>query len=363
MKGITIMLKPAGGLCNMRCRYCFYREERSREAGESGFMSEETLRAVFEKLLPGVTGPCSIVFQGGEPTLRGLDFFRLAVELEREYASPGAELINAFQTNGLCIDDEWAEFFAREHFLVGISLDGPREIHDKYRVDAAGKGTFDRVMASIRVLEAHHADYNILSVVTALSCKNAEAVYRFFDRSGFPWQQYIPALPPYYDGKREPEWALTEEGYGSFLKTAFRLWSQDVAAGKRVYNRYFDNLLTALSGGMPEACDMRGFCSPQYVIEADGTVYPCDFYCTEKWRLGNILTDTPDALREAARPFLLSGVKHPDACQSCKWQSLCRGGCKRRRDSQNGRNRLCGAYRVFFSYAYPTLLSMTMKNR
>ena len=145
MNGISLLIKPAGSLCNLRCRYCFYREERQEE-GCGSFLPEQTLRTVFEKLLTGVTGPCNIVYQGGEPTLCGVEYFRRAAALAKEYAAPGAVLCHAIQTNGMLIDDTWAEFLAQEHFLVGISLDGPRSIHDQYRVDAAGNGTHARVM-------------------------------------------------------------------------------------------------------------------------------------------------------------------------------------------------------------------------
>lgn len=358
MKGISILIKPAGGMCNMRCRYCFYREERTGEGTDAGFMTEETLRAVFAKLLPGVTGPCNIVFQGGEPTLCGINFFRCAAALEREYAEPDAVLVNAIQTNGLCINDEWAEFLASEHFLTGISLDGPRTVHDRYRVDAQGMGTHARVMQAVRTLEKHGAEYNILSVVTDGTCRNAEAVYRFFDREGLRWQQYIPAIGPYHEQSGDALWLPDEDSYAAFLKTMFRLWSRDVQAGKPVHNRYFENLLAVTSGKMPEACDMRGFCSPQYVIEADGTVYPCDFYCVEEWRLGSINTDSKQAL-DAARERFLRKIALPDACLTCRWQPLCRGGCRRRRSPATERDRFCGAYRSFFPYAYPILYRLS----
>ena len=360
MQGISLLIKPAGSLCNMRCRYCFYREERQDE-NSGRFLPEETLRAVFEKLLFGVSGPCRIVYQGGEPTLCGLDYFRTAVRLAKAYAAPDATVEHAIQTNGLLIDDAWAEFFAQEHFLVGISLDGPQSLHDKYRVDLSGNGTHARVTKAIRILERHGVAFNILSVITADSCRFGASMYRFFDRSGFLWQQYIPALPPLHSAKPQA-WSLTPQAYGAFLKETFRLWYQDVSEGKPVYNRYFDNLVGVLCNRLPEACDMRGFCSPQYVIEADGSVYPCDFYAVEDWLLGNIHSDSAAELQQAAQVFLQSGTVDSSHCRLCKWFTLCRGGCRRRREGRE-RDLLCEAYRIFFPYAYPKLKDLAEKVR
>lgn len=366
MAAISLLIKPVGGMCNMRCRYCFYRDEQEKRSGaECRRMELSTLEAVFKKTLPYAEGRCVIVYQGGEPTLAGLDFFRKAVELEKAYASPRCTPEHAIQTNGLNIDREWAEFFALENILVGVSLDGDKALHDLNRVDAAGKGTHRRVMQAVSLLQASGVQFNTLCVVTNQTCRAAERTYHFFAENGLRWQQYIPCLSP-LDCAEPPAWALTPARYGAFLRTQFDCWYRDLMAGTFCYNRYFDNLVGILVGNQPEACDMRGACSPQLVVEADGSVYPCDFYCLDGFRLGNFLTDDLEQIerqREKLR-FLTDSAQPAPDCAACPWRLLCRGGCRRHRtasgapDAPLERSRFCEAYRAFFEYAYPRLCQL-----
>ena len=365
MAAISLLIKPAGGLCNMRCRYCFYKDEQDkRQASPSAMMSLSTLEAVFQKTLPAATGRCVIAYQGGEPTLAGLDFFKKAVELEKKYASASCRLEHAIQTNGLTLDGDWADFFAKEKMLVGLSLDGPKALHDANRVDASGKGTHSRVMHAAALLQKKGVAFNILSVVTQQTARSGQSVYQFFAKNGLLWQQYIPCLSPLDEDPVAAPWALTAEAYAAFLKTQFDCWYRDLLAGQFRYHRYFDNLVGILVGQAPEACDMRGICSPQLVVEADGSVYPCDFYCLDAFRLGNFNTDSLEAI-EAARKGLhfLESSPSPE-CADCRWKALCRGGCRRHRtasgkpDAALECNRFCPAYREFFSYAYPRLCQL-----
>lgn len=365
MPPISVMIKPASGLCNMRCRYCFYADEASnRETPSYGVMLPEVQEAVLRRILEFSRGDCTIAFQGGEPTMAGLDFFRRTVELEQKWNVNGCAIHNAIQTNGYVIDDEWASFFAENHFLVGLSLDGPEVIHNANRVDAGGNGTYSRVMEAIRILEKHHVDFNILTVVTTLTAKNVQKIYHFFVSSGLKYQQYIPCLDPIGEKRGCHPYSLTPEKFERFLKGLFDCWYQDTLAGKQIYNRYFENLLLIMAGRQPEACDMQGACGRQYVVEADGSVYPCDFYVLDQWRLGNLVTDSFEKIeqkRTELRFMELGTLAHPD-CLKCKWRVLCRGGCRRDREpfseNQPGKNYFCTAYYHFFEYAYPRLCTL-----
>ena len=283
------MIKPASAICNMRCKYCFYADETSKRAVASyGIMSFNTLYSVLEKVLSKATKSCVIVFQGGEPTLAGLPFFRKAINICKEKNVNHCNISFAIQTNGLLIDDEWCEFFAENHFLVGISLDGPKELHDANRPDTVGKGTYSRVMHALQLLKSHGVDTNILTVVTADTAKNYRKAYNFFVRSGLDYQQYIPCLDPLDEPRGQQPWSLTPERFEQYLKASFDCWYQDAMRGRKRYHRYFDNLLLMLNGQPPEACGMLGTCGMQYVVEADGSVYPCDFYMLDQYKLGNL---------------------------------------------------------------------------
>ena len=356
------MLKPSSGACNMRCRYCFYADEtRKRETENYGFMSGETQEAVVRKTLAQARDGCTFAFQGGEPTLAGLDFYRRQARLEAQYNLNRVPIHHAIQTNGLVIDDQWGAFFAREKYLVGVSLDGPREIHDAYRLDARGEGTFHRVMGAIRILQKHQVDFNILVTLTQPCARSSRKVYGFFRKQGFAYQQYIPCLDPLGEERGGHDYSLTPEGFAYYLKSVFDLWYQDCRKGEMPYHRYFYNLLAILQGQRPEACDLRGICGVQYVVEADGSVYPCDFYMLDQWRLGNLVTDSFEQIdrRRQELGFLQRSQKALERCRGCRWLPLCRGGCCRDREGAAGaplgENYFCPAYQEFFAYAYPRL--------
>lgn len=359
MRSLSLLIKPSSGNCNMCCRYCFYHDvQKNRETYSYGFMTEETLEILTKKALAYTTGTCTFGFQGGEPTLRGLDFFRKAVELQKRYNIHHTEIINSIQTNGLLLDETWARFFQENHFLVGLSLDGTKDIHDRNRLDLDGKGTFNRVLQAAQKLTAYEVDFNLLTVVTGRTADSIGKIYSLFRRSGFLYQQYIPCLEPLEERRGVSMDSLTPEKYAKFLKSLFDLWYQDVKAGKFIYIRYFENLLGMLLGHPPESCGLCGECMIQNVVEADGSVYPCDFYCLDKWRLGNIATDSFEGLaqNETAHQFLAQGVLGRDNCRSCEYASICRGGCRRDREPLPGKgNFFCAAYREFFPYALPRL--------
>lgn len=358
---MSIMLKTASGQCNLRCKYCFYQDETSRREVKSyGFMSIDTMTNILTKALSRTDQLLQIAFQGGEPTLAGLDFFKEVVRVVKENNVNHCRVNFALQTNGTLLDENWAGFLKENRFLVGVSLDGIKEIHDHWRVDAEGKGTYQRVVNGIRLLEKYGVDFNILTVLTKDACRRYQKIYESYKKNGWDFQQYIPCLDPLEEERGQHEWSLDVTAYENYLKTAFDCWYRDVMEGHPRFHRYFDNLLLMLNRQMPEACGMSGRCSVQYVVEADGSVYPCDFYMLDQNRLGNLNTDSFEMLdqKRTELGFLEESNKKEEECRSCQWYGLCRGGCRRDRDYFEkgiGKNYYCEAYRHFFDYAYPRL--------
>ena len=363
MPALSLLIKPASGNCNMRCRYCFYADELdNREIRSYGKMSLDTMHTIVDKAMEYGDYECTIAFQGGEPTLAGLDFYRDLVAYVTAHENPKKLKIHyALQTNGYLINEEWAEFLGKNHFLVGVSLDGLKEIHDRYRLDAAGKGTYQRGISAIRLLEKHQVEYNILTVVTAATARNGQKIYNYFKKNHFGYQQYIECLDPIGEEPGQHEYSLTPEKYGEFLKSMFDAWYLDMRSGTYVYNRYFENLMMIMAGQQPESCNMRGVCGKQWVFEADGSVYPCDFYALDQWRLGNIQENSFEEMDEKrdGLGFIQWSMRQQEDCQKCRWFGLCRNGCRRNREpvtaEHTNRNYFCKSYQMFFEYAYPRL--------
>lgn len=363
MPALSLLIKPASGNCNMRCRYCFYADELdNREIRSYGKMSVDTMHTIVDKAMEYGDYECTIAFQGGEPTLAGLDFYRDLVAYVTAHENPKKLKIHyALQSNGYLINEEWAAFLGENHFLVGVSLDGLKEIHDRYRLDAAGKGTYQRVISAIRLLEKHQVEYNILTVVTAATARNGQKIYNYFKKNHFGYQQYIECLDPIGEEPGQHEYSLTPEKYGEFLKSMFDAWYLDMRSGTYVYNRYFENLMMIMAGQQPESCNMRGVCGKQWVFEADGSVYPCDFYALDQWCLGNINKNSFEEMDQKRDElgFIQWSMRQQEDCQKCRWFGLCRNGCRRNREpvtaENTNRNYFCKSYQMFFEYAYPRL--------
>ncbi len=366
MPPLSVLIKPASSSCNLRCKYCFYYDiAEKRDVKNFGIMTADTLKTIVKKLLSEATGSCSFAFQGGEPTLAGLDFYKQLIRFQKEYNLNGCKINNAIQTNGIVIDDDWAQFLAENDFLVGISLDGPPEIHNHNRIDEGDDGTSNRVMKTIRLFDKYKVKYNILYVVTALSAKHPEKIYRYFKKQGYEYWQFIPCLDPYGDERGNSAFSLTPELYADFLKTTFDLWYQDIIGGNIISIRYFDNLVRMAAGMRPEACGMSGVCQCQFVIEADGGVYPCDFYVFDDYKMGNILDNSFKELfeRDVTRDFIKKSCYVDPECKQCRWFGLCRGGCRRDRD-YNGdqvlqKNYYCEALKSFFEYSASRLMHLS----
>ncbi len=360
MPAVSVLMKPASSLCNLSCDYCFYCDEAEKRAQKSfGFMSLQTLKNVIRKTMLRAEGTAGYAFQGGEPSLRGLDFFRQATAWQKQYNQNHVRVQNAFQTNGYLIDEEWCEFFREHQFLVGLSLDGTPEIHNSLRHDRkSGGATFDRISYSADLMDAYGVDYNILTVVTPAVAKNIADVYSYYKERGWNYQQYIACLDPLGEKHGQASHSLTPEVYGEFLIDLFFLWSRDLKNGKQPYIRQFENWIGLSAGYMAESCDQRGVCGIQNVVEADGSVYPCDFYMLDEYRLGNFNEDRLDAIdaRREALGFVERSRQLDSECRQCKYYRICRGGCQRNRDFNPAtglyENYFCPAYRMFFDRYY-----------
>ena len=318
-------------------------------------MSEKTLKNVIRKTMLRAEGMISYAFQGGEPTLRGLAFFQKVVEYQNQYNKNKIQVHNALQTNGLLIDEDWCRFLKENHFLVGVSLDGTKEIHDTYRhTRKEGGPTFDLVCSAIRLMESYGVDFNILTVVNQAAAENIQEIYSFYRQKKWNYQQYIACLDPLDEPHGQNEYSLAPEQYGQFLIRLFRLWYKDWKKGRQPYIRQFENYIGILLGHFPEACDQRGTCSIQNVVEADGSVYPCDFYMLNDYCLGNFNENRLDEIdaRRKEIGFLERSLKLDPDCKHCAYYRLCRGGCQRNRDwapeIQAYQNYFCQSYRMFF---------------
>ncbi|MEG0013802.1 MAG: anaerobic sulfatase maturase [Cellulosilyticaceae bacterium] len=362
MPPINLLIKPASSVCNLACKYCFYHDvSDNRQVKSYGKMSVETLEVLVKKTLEIAEYNCTFAFQGGEPTLVGLDFYKELIKYQKKYAKPDLNISNAIQTNGTLINEEWAEFFGKHKFLVGLSMDGHQEVNDGLRVFRNGEGTFERLMETTKLFDKYKVEYNILTVVTSHVAEHIKEIYAFNMSHNFRYMQFIPCLDDIQEERGQKDYSLTPRHYEKFLNDLFDLWYQDIKRGEFVYVRYFENLLQQMLGYYPEACGMMGVCTNQYVVEADGGVYPCDFYVMDEYKIGNLITDEFEELEQKRKDihFVEQSVQKDSGCMKCKWHRLCHGGCRRDRDlfmdGKTGRNYLCTAYKGFFKHAYPRL--------
>jgi uncharacterized protein len=364
MDAFHVMAKPTGAECNLACKYCFFLEKERLYPGSRQRMSEEVLEAYVRQYLEAQEVPeASIAWQGGEPTLLGLDFFRRAVELVRKHAPAGMSIEHTLQTNGTLLDAEWCDFFRENGFLIGLSLDGPREVHDAYRVDKGGGPTFDRVMRAARLMQEHGVEFNILCTVHAANAGSPEEVYRFFTGElGAQWIQFIPIVERInadgttlkQEGDTVTDRSVSPEAWGGFLTGVFDEWVRhDVG---RVYINYFEATLASWAGAPAAMCIFDETCGSALALEHNGDLYSCDHFVEPAYLLGNI-TDTPMKELAASQQQRLFGEDKRDAlpqyCLDCEVLFACRGECPKNRftttpDGEEGLNYLCEGYKAFF---------------
>lgn len=354
MPPVSILIKPASSGCNIACKYCFYHSiANSRQVANYGIMSEEQLETLVKETIKYADDFACFAFQGGEPTLAGLNFFKKAVELQQKYNTKNLTIQNTIQTNGTLIDEEWARFLVENKFLVGLSLDGPRGVNDFCRVTCQGESIFDKVLETIALFEKYKVDFNVVSVVTSKTVDRVSGIYNFFKKKGFRYLQFIPCLDEKYG--EHGEYSLTPKVYGEFLCKLFDLWYEDFSKGLQIDIRMFSNLAQMAAGYAPEECGMCGKCNTYFVVESDGSVYPCDFYTQDEWKLGSVENGFSNLYKsEKSIKFMEISHKTEPECKECRYFYLCRGGCRRWRDMQlNGElelNYLCEGFKIFFAH-------------
>ncbi len=377
-----VMAKPSGSVCNIDCEYCFYLEKEKLypDARRDWRMSDDVLERYVQQYIEAQDVPAaSFAWQGGEPTLMGVDFFRRAVELQKKYAN-GKEITNAFQTNGILLDDEWGEFLAENDFLVGLSIDGPRELHDRYRLDKGQKPTFDRVVAGLDMLKKHKVEFNTLTVVQNNNADHPQEVYRFLKEIGSEYMQFIPIVErlsadvpddglllvhPEYEGKaRVTRWSVTPSQYGRFLCTVFDEWvRQDVGTS---FVQIFDVSLGSWLGRDASLCIFAETCGTALIIEHNGDLYSCDHFVYREHNLGNVrdLSIRDMVASPEQRKF---GQGKADAlprhCHGCEYKAACNGGCPKHRfeptpHGESGLNYLCKGYKMYFGHIAPYMEMM-----
>lgn len=355
-----VMVKPRGAICNLDCSYCYYLAKELLYPGSRFRMARDLLETYTQQYIEAQPGDeVTFAWQGGEPTLMGLDFFRLAVEFQEQYRRPGMRIQNTLQTNGTLLDDEWCDFFSAHNFLIGLSLDGPRAMHDAYRVDKGGKPTFDRVMAGVELLKKHHVEFNILTTLHAANVEHPLEVYRFLrDEAGAQFLQFIPivevdrrASPPAVSSR-----SVTGRQYGAFLIAVFDEWvRRDVG---RVFVQMFDVALAGWVGAPKGLCIFEETCGKALALEHNGDVYSCDHFVEPKYRLGNVKQRPLLAMVQSAQQQGFGEAKRdtlPRYCRECAVRFACNGGCPKDRilttpDGEPGLHYLCEGYKAFFTH-------------
>lgn len=332
MKNLNVLIKPSSNKCNLKCKYCFYDDvSHSRETTDYNYMSEDTAIAIINNVFstPELEN-VHFGFQGGEPTLSGIEFFEQFFSYVSE-CKGSVKVSFSLQTNGILIDQQWTDLFKTNNVLVGLSLDGPAKFHDNNRIDFGEKNTHSKVMQAAKLMTENGVEFNVLTVVTSKNAINIEKIYNYLVKSGFTYLQFIPVLEP-LDYKVSNIRKVNDEYY-KYLSNLYKAWIKDYKAGKYVSVRFLDNMINIMLAATPEACDMRGVCSVQNIIEADGTTFTCDFYAIDKYIIGNATRDSFEQMlnSDIAKDFVISSIKHPEECKKCEVYSLCRNGCRRMR--------------------------------
>ncbi|AKJ63466.1 anaerobic sulfatase maturase [Kiritimatiella glycovorans] len=379
-----VMVKPAGPNCNLRCGYCFYLEKHAIFGQQRFVLSGDVLeKFIAEYLRAQTVEEVTFAWQGGEPTLLGVDYFRNVCELQRKYAD-GHKVQNTLQTNGTLLDDEWCEFLAKEQFLVGLSLDGPRDIHDRYRFYADGRGSHEEVMRGLRLLKKHGVEFNALACVPRENAREGVRIYRFMREAGVRYIQFIPIIerkpdpraqelgldhgtPPSAENRGEPDvepFTVDAAEYGAFLNAIYDDWiRRDVG---RMFVNHFDIALNAWVGMPPPLCCNAKVCGSNVAMEHDGTVYTCDHYVYPEYALGNIAELTWEQIIHQPKQQEFGAAKFldlPQYCRDCPWMFVCHGGCPKHRfirtpDGEAGLNYLCEGFRAFYEHIDPTMRRM-----
>jgi uncharacterized protein len=377
----SVMLKPAGPVCNLNCTYCYYLEKKKLYPGKQDFKMSDTLLDSFTRQfieahqVPLVT----FTWQGGEPTLLGLDFFRRALELQTKYAG-GKTIENAFQTNGTRLNEDWCRLFSDNHMLVGISIDGPEHNHDHYRLTPAGRGSFKKAMHGIDLLHKYHVEFNTLSCVNSYNVHYAAETYKFLKQIGSRYMQFLPIVERRsgnqgkdtltlvtHDFPNEAavsEWSVNGRDYGKFLVTLFDEWIRNDVA--KYFIQIFDTTLANWVGAMPGICVFAETCGNALVMEHNGDLFSCDHFVYPEYKLGNIVETPMTDMVRSIQQFDFGIDKRstlPKYCVRCEYRFACHGECPKHRfgitpEGEKGLNYLCEGYKLFFHHVEPYMAFM-----
>jgi uncharacterized protein len=383
-RNFHVLTKPVGPICNLDCKYCFYLEKEKLYPGENQWrMSDEVLAEYVRQYIQSQPSPeIYFAWQGGEPTLLGVEFFRKALALQQKFAD-GKAVFNAIQTNGTLLDDEWGRFLAANKFLVGLSIDGPRELHDRYRVDKRQQPTFDKVMRGLELLKKHKVDFNTLTVVNRENSQQPLEVYKFLKSIGSDFLQFIPlverasspsassgvfAEPPLpgeaSSSSAVTPWSVEADQYGNFLCAIFDEWvRRDVG---KVFVQLFDVALGNWMGLGSSLCVFAAQCGAAVAIEHNGDLYSCDHYVYPRWKLGNVMDQNLGAMVSSPQQVKFGNDKSdtlPQYCRRCEVRFACNGECPKHRfiqtpDGEWGLNYLCAGYKKFFNHVDPHMKTM-----
>ena len=383
----NVMAKPMGPICNLDCKYCFYLEKENLYPNADDFKMPYNILESFirQKISAHKVQNVHFSWQGGEPTMLGVEYFKKVVEFQKKYAN-GKTVTNAFQTNGILLNDEWCEFFNKNNFLIGLSIDGPKEIHDKYRVNKGGNPTFDQVIRGIEYLKKHKVEFNTLTVVHKDNSYKPLEVYNFLKEAGSGFMQFIPIVeriaetpneglslisPRYDKPARVSDWSVEPVQFGNFLCSIFDEWvRKDVG---KVFVQLFDVSLEIWYGMQPSLCVFRKTCGDAMIIEHNGDVYSCDHYVYPENKLGNIMDNPLESLVNSGqqRKFGIDKLMSlPDYCKNCEVRFACNGECPKHRflktpDGEDGLNYLCAGYKKYFKHidVYMNYMVDELKNK
>jgi uncharacterized protein len=376
-KAFEIMAKPIGPVCNLDCTYCYYTEKKTLYPETINFKMQDSTLELFVKhyIQEQQSDIINFTWQGGEPCLLGIDYFKKAIAFQKKHAS-NKKISNSFQTNGTLLTNEWCKFFAQNNFLIGISIDGPKEIHDKYRNYSDGNPSFEIVMAGIKLLKKHGCEFNTLTVVNNISSEYPLKIYHFLKEIGSEFMQFIPLVereatnpntnlklvsPFYQDETKLTEWSVKPLNYGKFLSTIYDDWVRN-DIGKH-YVQIFDVTLANWIGESPGLCVFSETCGLSAVIEHNGDVYSCDHFVYRENFLGNIQNHSLGQLINSEKQFKFGLDKRdslPTYCKNCDYRFACHGECPKHRfiktpNGEQGLNYLCAAYKHFFKHVTPTM--------
>ncbi|NQU24279.1 MAG: anaerobic sulfatase maturase [Candidatus Nealsonbacteria bacterium] len=363
MQPFTLLIKPSGSDCNIDCRYCFYKDRLPELGSGRQRMSHETLATLVRGYMRLGFPKVGFAWQGGEPTLMGVEFFERAVDLQMKHGKPGQQISNTFQTNGIALNEKWCRFFHRNKFLLGISIDGPEKFHNRYRVDHAGAGTFARVIRGIENCKQHNVEFSTLILLNSENVRHPDELFDFVVANELAYLQFIPCIERDAATGKPADFSITPKQYGDFLCRLFDLWCD--YGPEKLNIREFDSLTTFFVLGNQTICTYGQQCAGFVVVEHNGDAFCCEFFVEPKWRLGNIAETPLDELAASATKQAFAEQKQDLAgeCVRCPFLKVCRGGCMKDRrcfddGSPAGTNYFCEAYKQFFDYALLTLMDM-----